>query len=331
LGRFFGDDLSDDRHRQGQDRCQNAGSRVYVEERLRHVRLEGAPTMNKEETGSPTWPVFLAYAVGFLGELLGGVLFVAAVALVRVHGDASRVAAEATRFALSAPGLMGAALVGAAALLAVAWAAARWMGGGVAARLRIGPSRASPQGVATATVGTAGLSLACGSAAQLVHVGEGNVMHALAESLHHATPVTYLAAVASIGLVPALGEESFFRGLMQTRLAERWPPGAAIATSAAAFGLLHLDPVQGTLAFAVGLYLGWLAERFRGIRPGIAAHAANNVLFVTLACFESPEVAGGASTRGASAAVLVLGLSACVASIAFIRTPRALRSSISAS
>jgi membrane protease YdiL (CAAX protease family) len=184
-------------------------------------------------------------------------------------------------------------------------------------------------------VGTAGLSLACGSAAQLLHVGEGDVMHALAESLNHARPTTYLAAVASIGLVPALGEESFFRGLMQTRLAERWPRWAAIATSAAAFGLLHLDPVQGTLAFAVGLYLGWLAERFHGIRPGIAAHAVNNVLFVTLACFGSPEAAAGAPTRTAAAVVLVLGLAACVASIAFVRSPRALsralRSSISAS
>jgi membrane protease YdiL (CAAX protease family) len=287
--------------------------------------------MSKEESGSPTWPVFLAYAVGFLGELVGGVLFVAAAALVRVHGDPSRVAAEATRFALSAPGLMGAAVVGATALLTVAWAAARLMGGGVAARLRIGPSRASPQGVAAAMVGTAGLSLACGSAAQLVHVGEGDVMHALAESLQHASPATYLAAVASIGLVPALGEESFFRGLMQTRLAERWPRWVAIATSAAAFGLLHVDPVQGTLAFAVGLYLGWLAERFHGIRPGIAAHAVNNVLFVTLACFGSPEAAAGTPTRTASVVVLVLGLSACVASIAFVRTPHALRSSISAS
>jgi membrane protease YdiL (CAAX protease family) len=216
-------------------------------------------------------------------------------------------------------------------LLMVAWAAAHWMGGGVAARWRIGPSRASRQGVAAAMVGTAGLSLACGTAAQLIHVGEGAVMQALAESLHHASPAAYLASVASIGLVPALGEESFFRGLMQTRLSERWPRWAAIATSAAAFGLLHLDPVQGTLAFVVGLYLGWLAERFHGIRPGIAAHAANNVLFVTLACFGSPEAAAGAQTRVASVMVLVLGLSACVASIAFVRTPRALRSSISAS
>jgi membrane protease YdiL (CAAX protease family) len=287
--------------------------------------------MSKEESGSPTWPVFLAYALGFLGELVGGVLFVAVAALVRVHGDVSRVAAEATQFALSAPGLMGAALVGAAVLLTVALASARLMGGGVKARLRIGPSRASPQGVVAAMVGTAGLSLACGSAAQLVHVGEGNVMHALAESLRHASPATYLAALASIGIVPALGEESFFRGLMQTRLATRWPPWVAIVTSAAAFGLLHLDPVQGTLAFAVGLYLGWLAERFGGIRPGIAAHAANNVLFVTLACFGSPDAAEGESTRGAAIGVLVLGLAACGASIAFIRTPQALRSSISAS
>jgi membrane protease YdiL (CAAX protease family) len=238
---------------------------------------------------------------------------------------------EVTQYALSAPGLMGAALVGAAVLLTVAWASARLMGGGVKARLRIGPSRASAQGVVAATVGTAGLSLACGSAAQLVHVGEGNVMQALSESLRHATPATYLAALASIGVVPALGEESFFRGLMQTRLAARWPRWVAVVTSAAAFGLLHVDPVQGTLAFTVGLYLGWLAERFGGIRPGIVAHAVNNALFVTLACFGSQEAADGASTRGAAVGVLVLGLTACAASIAFIRTPRALRSSISAS
>ncbi len=287
--------------------------------------------MSKEENGSPTWPVFMAYFVGFLGELLGGLLFVTVVAWLRVRGDTGRLPAEVTRFALSAPGLMGAALVGATTLLAVAWAAARWMGGGVASRLRVGPSRASPQGIVAAAIGTAGLSLACGSAAQLFRVGEGNVMHALADSLHRASPLTYVSAVASVGLVPALGEESFFRGLMQTRLSQRWPRWAAIVTTAAAFGLLHLDPVQGSLAFAVGLYLGWIAERFHGIRPCIVAHAVNNVLFVTLACFGSPEAAAGAPTRGASVAVLVVGLSACVASIAFARTPHALRSSISAS
>ena len=189
--------------------------------------------MSKEESGAPTWPVFLAYAVGFLGELLGGVLFVAVAAWVRVHGDASRVAAEATQFALSAPGLMGAALVGAATLLAVALAAARWMGGGVAARLRIGPSRASLQGVVAAMVGTAGLSLACGSAAQLFRVGEGNVMHALAESLHHASPLTYATAVACIGVVPALGEEIPFRALMIPDRSETPPALWAIVISTA--------------------------------------------------------------------------------------------------
>ncbi|HEX8794843.1 MAG TPA: CPBP family intramembrane glutamic endopeptidase [Polyangiaceae bacterium] len=287
--------------------------------------------MSKEESGSRTWPVFLAYAVGFLGELLGGVLFVGVAAWLRVHGDASKVADEATRFALSVQGLMGAALVGAAVLLGVAWGTARWMGGGVRARLRTGPSLASAVGVVAAMIGTAGLSLACGSAAQLVRVGEGNVMHALAESLQHATPLTYASAVVCIGIVPALGEESFFRGLMQTRLSARWPRWAAIATTAAAFGLLHLDPVQGTLAFTVGLYLGWIAERFGGIRPAIAAHAANNVLFVTLACFGSAGDAAGASPRGAAAAVLIVGLTACGGSIAILRTPLALRSSISAS
>jgi membrane protease YdiL (CAAX protease family) len=287
--------------------------------------------MSKEERAAPTWPVLVAYAVAFLGELLGGVVFVTAVAWARARGEVSRVPQEATRFALSAPGLMGAALVGATVLLVVAWVSARWMRGGVVARLRIGPSRASPEGVAAAVVGTAGLSLACGSAAQLVHVGEGNVMHALSESLHHVGPIAYLASVASVGIAPALGEESFFRGLMQTRLAERWPRWAAIATTAAAFGLLHLDPVQGTLAFAVGLYLGWIAERFGGIRPGVLAHAVNNVLFVTLACFAPSDGAATAPSRGGSIAILILGATACLASIGFVRSPRALRSSISAS
>lgn len=287
--------------------------------------------MSKEENAAATWPVLLAYLVGFLGELLGGVVFVGAVAWARSRGNVSRLPDEATRFALSAPGLMGAAFVGATALLLVAWVSARWMGGGLAARLRTGPSRASPPGIAAAIVGTAGLSLACGSAAQLVHVGQGNVMNALAESLHHLGPGAYLAAVASIGIVPAIGEESFFRGLMQTRLAQRWPRWVAIVATSAAFGLLHLDPVQGTLAFAVGLYLGWIAERFASIRPGVAAHAVNNVLFVTLACFGSPESAPTGSSRRDSVAIFIVGVAACLASIAFVRSPRALRSSISAS
>jgi membrane protease YdiL (CAAX protease family) len=263
------------------------------------------------------WPVLAAYLAAFLLALGASAAYVLVAALPKAGGDAVRLAEEATRFALSPAGVLGSALASAVVLSTVALATARLMGPGVATRLRLGPTRARPLGLVAAVTGMAGLSLACGAAAELLGVGHGDVMEVVAHSLAAPSPSRLVAALLAIGLAPGLAEEGFFRGLIQTRLGDRWGRWPAVVVTAAAFGLFHLDPVQGTLAFFAGLFLGWIVERFGGLRPSIAAHAINNAMFVVLASYGSPDEH---ATRAGTLATLATGVLACAGSVAIIRS-----------
>lgn len=229
--------------------------------------------------------------------------------------------AAAHRFAATAAGAIVIAATNAAVLLFVALLSAK-LQGGVRARLRVGPSRATPVGVIAATVGTIGLSVAGGAASELLGVGHYGVMEMLETALKGAGPATLAAALAAVAVAPGIGEETFFRGLMQTRLVAalgRWP---AIVIASLAFGLLHLDIVQGSLAFLIGLFLGWCAERLDGIRPTIVAHATNNAAFIL-----STATGWTDGVHGSSQAIAVaLGLAVCGISTVVLHGRTAVRS-----
>jgi uncharacterized protein len=90
-------------------------------------------------------------------------------------------------------------------------------------------------------------------------------------------------------VVIAVPEELFFRGYLQTRLEQRWPPrrslagapvGVALLASSALFALGHLlvdfDP-QRLAVFVPGLVFGWMRARTGSIAAGAAFHALCNV------------------------------------------------------
>lgn len=95
--------------------------------------------------------------------------------------------------------------------------------------------------------------------------------------------------------VIALPEEAFFRGYLQTRLDQRWPPrwrvlGASLGpgwlVTAGIFAVGHVltTPNPGRLAvFFPALAFGWLRARTGGVGAGVAYHAACNVFSATLA------------------------------------------------
>ena len=91
---------------------------------------------------------------------------------------------------------------------------------------------------------------------------------------------TLAFATLAVGIAPAVGEELFFRGFLQRGLTNRIGAAGAILISAFAFGIAHLDPVQGAAAAVLGLYLGAVAQLGGGVRPAIACHAANNLVAV---------------------------------------------------
>jgi membrane protease YdiL (CAAX protease family) len=284
----------------------------------------------------PGWPALVAYAATFLIALVSSTMLVFVVALVKTGGQRARLQAVAYEFALSAPGLMAGAFVNAAVLGAAALVAARWQRGGrarggdevdppgprtsVSARLRLGPTRASPLGLLATAAGLVGLNFATSTVSELLRVRGTGVMDVLAQSLQGPTVGRFVAALLTIGVAPGVAEEAFFRGYLQTRLTASWGRWLAIVVTAAAFGLIHLDPVQGSLVFLAGLFLGWVVERLGGVRPSILAHVTNNVIFVAIAAFGS----GAPSSPGVQIAVIVGGTCVWLAAVGVLRSSRAL-------
>ncbi len=68
---------------------------------------------------------------------------------------------------------------------------------------------------------------------------------------------------------------------MLTRLREHWGGPRAIVVTAACFGVLHVDPngIHMTLAFVMGLYLGFVAERTGSTLPAVVCHVVNNIVY----------------------------------------------------
>ncbi len=92
-------------------------------------------------------------------------------------------------------------------------------------------------------------------------------------------------------LVVALPEEMLFRGYVQTRLSDKWPParrflGAPVDArvlflQAALFAILHFASIPHPARLAVffpGLLFGWLRAWRGGIGAAMLLHAMSNVL-----------------------------------------------------
>ena len=186
--------------------------------------------------------------------------------------------AGATGFAVSPGVLVASFVLNAASLVVAALAGTRLAGEPPAARLRTGPGRLPWRGVALGVALLLALSQALDSLLTLLRLREGGALGLLDEAVARMTGLLAVLMLIGAGLLAPVAEELFFRGFVQTRLRARWRRWPAIAVTAAAFGVLHLDPVHAAFAFVIGLFLGWLAELAGSIRPAVGAHVANNVL-----------------------------------------------------
>lgn len=94
-----------------------------------------------------------------------------------------------------------------------------------------------------------------------------------------------LPTIAAVLIAP-FGEEFIYRGVtfyyakkavadLPNRRMAFW---IANVIQALGFGIFHLNVVQGTYAFVMGLALGYLAHRFRSVLPSILGHMIINGL-----------------------------------------------------
>ncbi len=93
-----------------------------------------------------------------------------------------------------------------------------------------------------------------------------------------------IPALLIIALLPAIFEETMFRGLQTGMLAEEgWHPAALIFLSGALFSLFHGNPEQTVYQFLCGVAYALLALRSGSVFPTMLAHFANNAVILVLA------------------------------------------------
>jgi membrane protease YdiL (CAAX protease family) len=106
---------------------------------------------------------------------------------------------------------------------------------------------------------------------ELAGGGAGNYVTALIES---GAPAG--ALYLSLAVLPGIGEEIAFRGLVQHWLLAAIPPRNAILIAAAYFAGLHFTLVSAPYLFLLGCVLGWLRWRTGSLWPCIAVHTLHN-------------------------------------------------------
>jgi len=99
----------------------------------------------------------------------------------------------------------------------------------------------------------------------------------------------FIIKFSMIAFLPALCEETLFRGVLQSTLEKHLKNKLhAIVFTAVVFGLFHMSPYRFIPTMIIGLYLGYLAQRSKSIFPGMMVHAINNGL-VYIAIYFMPE------------------------------------------
>jgi len=112
----------------------------------------------------------------------------------------------------------------------------------------------------------------------LFMVSESQYQEALADL--RATPVTSFLQVC---LIAPVTEELLMRGFVLKGLRRSYSWGFALIVSAALFGILHMNLVQGISAFAGGLILGGVYLRSNHLLSCMLMHAFyNGISFVLL-------------------------------------------------
>lgn len=87
-------------------------------------------------------------------------------------------------------------------------------------------------------------------------------------------------AVLIIGLGPGIGEELWCRGFLGWGLVGRYGVILGVVFSSFFFGLIHVDPCQGTMAMLMGLWLHFVYLTTRSLYVPMLLHFVNNSLSV---------------------------------------------------
>ena len=97
------------------------------------------------------------------------------------------------------------------------------------------------------------------------------------------TPAQFVVAMVVIGILPAIGEEVLFRGVLQRKLIEHWVnPHLAIWVAAALFSAIHMQFYGFLPRLLLGALFGYLYYWSGSLLIAIFAHFVNNGIMVLM-------------------------------------------------
>jgi len=109
---------------------------------------------------------------------------------------------------------------------------------------------------------------------------------------------TFIAGIFIICMLPAVVEETVFRGAVLKGYSNIFSSGAAIVISAVLFMLMHMNIEQFVNAFICGVILAVLSKKTGSTIPGMVVHFINNFLAILISFIASfsGEVSDGKIT-----------------------------------
>jgi len=134
----------------------------------------------------------------------------------------------------------------------------------------------------------------------------GTLERFFGELLRAGSPGEWVVVLAVAAIVPAVAEESLFRGFLLRGLTPRWGRWGAIAGTSVAFGLIH-GLVRAPTAAVLGALLAWIAVRSGSSVPSMLAHVLANAAAV--------GAANGAALPGAGPSPVPWGVAASAATV----------------
>jgi membrane protease YdiL (CAAX protease family) len=155
-------------------------------------------------------------------------------------------------------------------------------------RLGLQPGLAGAGTVLLLAVGLLGLSQALDQIIELLGLRATSQLAQYDAAVAGAPELAWPFLLLGLAVAPGIGEEIFFRGLVQRGLTRWLGRAGAVLAASAAFGALHGDPVHAAGAFGLGLYLGAVAELTGGTRAPIACHVLNNLAAVGSVALPQP-------------------------------------------
>jgi membrane protease YdiL (CAAX protease family) len=250
------------------------------------------------------WPSFVTLVLALLGILLGGCLMGG----FFIHPEPGK-PLDPARLMSEPWFLIGSAAISQVALLLAVWklpGAFKDVGpAGWRERVQWRPERFHLVDVLVTALGTMTVGAVALALLSLASI-QGGLLAGMSNVARTTEPSGFAWLLLFGAIAPGFAEELAFRGLLQSRLVERWGVTAGIVISSMVFGAYHFDLRQGLMAMTMGLWLGWCAHRQRSIVNVAFAHAFNNAFAFTLSRLGSADETNHPATTPVALVLFVL-------------------------